>query len=488
MGGKRITWIPIIFFTLVMVAGCGKVQQNSGLGENIAKTTSKLIIGDGAFKIDIPFGQSVEIKLSAIDEEGKSVTNFPVEWNTSNGAITSKGVFTANKPGNGMITVRAFIDGKPQNASLPVNVTADSLVGSYFAVKESFLFQDRIPTKFDSIEPRLLSNALQNEYGSLKNFLATLRDSHLQYVTAEEDRDAEEYRRDSYGGIGQISRRSNTGMFLEFIIPNSPASKAGLKRGDIIYEVDSRSVANLTESETNGLIRGLVGHAVQIKIRRGIQDITLDIQREEIIRKQAYGKNLEAGIGYIRIASITTQTLTDLAAILEDFPSYPRGLIIDLRGTDSGEMGSAVELAGGAFVPPSKTIAWVQRSNSVPYENKSRVDIKIRLPVVLLIDGHTAGPSEIFAAALLENGVATAVGEKSLGDGSSPTKVHLTNGDYLYVTTSEYLTPSKKSLMGSGITPTVIQTISVEDMAAGRDPQLDKAGEELKKSFISVNL
>src|SRR5262249_56677025 len=83
------------------------------------------------------------------------------------------------------------------------------------------------------------------------------------------------------------------------------------------------------------------------------------------------------------------------------------------------------------------------------------------LPLVVLVDHHTASASEIVAAALQDHRRATIVGTHTFGKGVFQEEEPLSNGGALDITVGEYFTPDGRNLggggvkQGAGITPEV---------------------------------
>ena len=95
--------------------------------------------------------------------------------------------------------------------------------------------------------------------------------------------------------------------------------------------------------------------------------------------------------------------------------------------------------------------------------------------MVVLIDRGSASASEILAGALSEYGVATLVGEQSFGKGSVQELVDITSDTSLKVTIARWFTPNGVSISDGGLAPDVEVEITLDDLEAGNDPQLDKA-------------
>ena len=97
------------------------------------------------------------------------------------------------------------------------------------------------------------------------------------------------------------------------------------------------------------------------------------------------------------------------------------------------------------------------------------------IPTVVLINSSSASASEIVAGALHDHKAATLLGEKSFGKGSVQKLVGLTDGSMLKVTVARWYTPSGLNISEKGITPDTTIERTVDDLSAGRDPQLDAA-------------
>jgi carboxyl-terminal processing protease len=101
--------------------------------------------------------------------------------------------------------------------------------------------------------------------------------------------------------------------------------------------------------------------------------------------------------------------------------------------------------------------------------------------MVVLVDAGTASASEIVAGALQDHGRAILVGETTYGKGSVQDWITLDgDGGAVRVTVARWYTPNGRQINEEGLKPDLEVPISEEDIAAGRDPQLDRAVEALQ--------
>jgi carboxyl-terminal processing protease len=92
-------------------------------------------------------------------------------------------------------------------------------------------------------------------------------------------------------------------------------------------------------------------------------------------------------------------------------------------------------------------------------------------PMAVLIDGDTASASEIVAAALQQNDIATLVGTKTFGKGTFQEVIELDGGAALDLTVGEYLTADGSSILNKGVTP----NLRVADTDSDPNRALDRA-------------
>ena len=157
------------------------------------------------------------------------------------------------------------------------------------------------------------------------------------------------------------------------------------------------------------------------------------------------------------------------------------GLVLDLRNNPGGYLNTSVELASD----------WLEKGQLVVKEYHSEKDVTDytssglnrlgSLKTVILVNGGSASASEILSGALKDHNKAILIGEKSFGKGSVQELIALSQGTAVKVTIAKWITPSGKHLDKDGLVPDIEVKLTEEDATAKRDPQLDKALEEVVK-------
>ena len=264
----------------------------------------------------------------------------------------------------------------------------------------------------------------------------------------------------------------------------SAAAKAGLRPGDYVRSIDGQSTRDTTVFEGMRLLRGKAGTKVKLAILRGnaAEPHEIELVREQQPALAIKGRVLPAGTAYLRVGEFTSTTA---AQIRNEVQSLTRGgaarLVIDVRGTAQGDLDLGFE-AARLFVPTGVLGYRQARGQEKQAVSAAAGDGALTLPVAILADNGTAGPAEVFAAALSGNKRASLVGERSLGRAGRQKVVKLPDGAGLLLTHLLYLGPGGVSLHERGVAPDVAVDVPAVDFGVEPtpgDPVLDKAIETL---------
>lgn len=323
-------------------------------------------------------------------------------------------------------------------------------------------------------------------YGAIAGMVQSQKDPYTVFFPPAEATNFESEIEGNFEGVG-MEMGIKAGV-LTVITPlkGSPAEKAGIRSGDKVIQINGKITTDYTIDQAVKIIRGKKGTEVSlVVVREGVTNpIEIKMIRDVInlptIDTKVDQKN---GIFTIKLYSFSAQSASLFRNALRDFVNSKQNkLILDLRGNPGGFLDAAVDMASW-FLPPGKVVVtedYGKGKTQVSEKSKGYNIFNDSLKMVILIDGGSASASEILSGALSEYGKAKLVGTKSFGKGSVQEYIKLNSETALKVTVARWLTPNGKSISEEGLVPDVEVKMTAEDVAAGRDPQMDKAIELLK--------
>ena len=299
-----------------------------------------------------------------------------------------------------------------------------------------------------------------------KGMMAGLDDPYSVYYTEDEFMDLMEETSGEYCGIGaMVSKNMVTGIIsVAKVFKGTPAEEAGLRVGDIFYQVDDVEVT--TDLDLDILVKqhvkGEEGTMVHLKMFRPAAE---DYVEMDVVRRQIEVPTVEYEMkahkaGYIIVSQFDTVTTEQFKSALDDLEGQGmEGLVIDLRGNPGGVLDTAVAMID--YMLPDDLDEYSQEKGKtlvVSTADKNEQGDKfycedghsIDIPTVILIDGNSASASEVFAGAMRDYGRAKLVGTTSFGKGIVQTLLPLGDGSAVKLTTAHYYSPS-----GVGLEPDV---------------------------------
>ena len=319
--------------------------------------------------------------------------------------------------------------------------------------------------------------------GAVKGYVEGLGDEYTEYFTKSEMDEFKSEVQGNYFGIGiyMMQNTKENNIVILYPIEGSPAEKAGLKSGDIIKKVDDTEFTGEDFEKVSTYIKGKEGTKVKIEIERNGESLTFEVERKKIDLYPIKSEILQNNIGYIKVSSFDDDCAKEFKQTYNELNKSNKlnGLIIDLRNNGGGIVDEALDMAD-LILDKDKIELISTNKNGEEEIKKSKSNPVINVPIVVLVNGNTASASEIFAAALKENGKATIVGEKTYGKGVIQELISLRDGSGIKVTIEEYLTPNRNKINKVGITPdkevTLPDTVtSIYNIEKTDDTQLQEA-------------
>jgi carboxyl-terminal processing protease len=319
---------------------------------------------------------------------------------------------------------------------------------------------------------------------TVDGMLKSLGDPYANYFDPKHFQYFNEQTQGSFGGIGVTLGENKKGeAYVVSVIKNTPASRAGIKKGDVFVSIDATSRPKWSSDEVVKRVRGKEGTKVTVGMRREgqAQPIKFTLTREQISVPNVESSIQGGNIGYIRLFTFNAKAADDVKTAIEELKAKgAKAFVLDLRDDPGGLLQAGVDVTS-LFVKDGVVVRVDERGKP---EQKYYVTGKTvtDAPLVVLVNANSASASEIAAGALQDYKRAIIVGVKSFGKGSVQSIHQLTNGGAIKFTTAHYLTPLKRVIDKKGVLPEFIIPMKEELQADPKtDTQLQKAVELLQQ-------
>ncbi len=336
----------------------------------------------------------------------------------------------------------------------------------------------------------------------IRGLLYSVEDPYTDYFNEEQSDEFKDEMKGDFEGIGAVLEKRKKHLYITEVLKKRPAAQSGLLPGDVILEVDEKSVKDETIWETILRIRGEKGTDVTLKIVRNGEVKDIVITRENIhvenVTFEMVGKNLD--IAYFDISQFGDTLNDEFATAYKKFLTYKSdkkisGIILDLRYNGGGYLDGAVNLAS-YFLETDVVVLKIETNKGIESILKSQklsvfsgVKKDTTTPIIILVNGGTASSSEIFTGALQEHKRAIVLGEKTFGKGVVQQIFPLgrASEEFVKITIAKWLTPNEKNVTHENpIIPDERvewdrSEMTDEEFAKEYDPQLEKAIEILEQ-------
>lgn len=296
-----------------------------------------------------------------------------------------------------------------------------------------------------------------------KGIIDGLGDTYAAYYNKEEYQQIKESTSGIFCGIGAyISADTETGI-VSIVKPmkNSPAKKAGIKAGDVIYAVDGKEVTGMEISQVQALVKGEKGSKVKLTLVRDKKEMEVEVTRDEIQEDTVNYRMLPGKIGYVQVTSfeqVTPEQYKKAIAALEK--KGEKGLIIDLRDNGGGLLDAAVTMLDRIL--PKGLVVYSKDKDGNKQEFYAENDDSFEKPLVILVNENSASASEVFSGAIQDKEAGTLIGTQTFGKGIVQSLFDLEDGTGLKMTTAKYYTPKDRNIHGKGLTPDVKAELTKE--------------------------
>lgn len=350
--------------------------------------------------------------------------------------------------------------------------------GTYLANYKKISFMDRYPLILetqDFAEKKLEIGKPENpaEETQINAYLSLYGDKYTRFE-AKADIFSKEFiieeTNTSAFALGsglRINFDKNNDLYISEVIPDMPAEKQGLVRGDIIKSIDGEPV---TEFKSAKNLRGEDGTTVELLIERDGKEVRLTFERvcdtiaSEGVTYRKYGNTL-----YLRLEKIGEFMLEPAKRVLSEnsFDS----LIIDLRNDPGGAISVGMDFAD-LFIDKARLTRYDKNGEITALSTTDGVEYDV--PIAVLVNGKTISAAEMITAFLKQYADTTIIGTKTFGKAIYQQTGFFKGGTLTY--TNGYVTVGDwECYHGIGIEPDIEIDMDGDYIGTEQDVQLDEA-------------
>ena len=308
-------------------------------------------------------------------------------------------------------------------------------------------------------------------------------DPHSSYVDAAAFKASQTPANDDAAMLGLAVTIQNGQLQVISPEDGSPAARAGIRPGDVIFSIDKEPVYDLTLGEAEQKLRGPAGSETQLTLRHGTEKpVDLTLKHEPYKLQTVVGRVEGGNVGYIRIAGFDGGTQAAIAAAVQDLRqkigSKLIGFILDLRNNPGGGFDAAVAVADAFIDRGDIVVIKGRKPTSVKRISATLGDLAKGLPLVALVNGGTAREAELVAGALQDNRRAVLLGSKTFGESSIESVIPLPGNGIIRLTTARFMTPTGRRIQGKGLEPDLtVMPLKLEKLAqSDRRHEVDLRG------------
>ncbi|MDD5288160.1 MAG: S41 family peptidase [Dehalococcoidales bacterium] len=305
------------------------------------------------------------------------------------------------------------------------------------------------------VEPAKLDDKTLTE-GAIKGMVDAIDDPYTAYMSKEmADMSTSDFQ-GQFEGIGAtVGVDESDRVIIIAPFEDSPADKAGILPGDVVLEVDGKSMSGLTPNDAVVMIRGPKGTTVKLTVLHPntTEQVVIEIVRATIDLNSVRFE-MKGDIAYIKITQFTERTDEELIPCLKTISQNgAKGIIIDLRNNPGGLLDTVVSNVSH-FVKSGAVVHVVDRDGNKTTSSVKSVTPKILdIPMVVMVNQYSASGSEVLSGALQDYGRALIAGTTTYGKGSVNTLTRLSDGSAIYITIARWQTPNEHLIEGKGIQP-----------------------------------
>lgn len=304
--------------------------------------------------------------------------------------------------------------------------------------------------------------------GAIDGMYKKTGDPYTTYLDDDSSTILEDSLNGNYTGFGiQILKAESGELIIDEVFKDTPASNAGIQKGDIIRKVEDLEVTSENRDEVVDKIKSSKKVNMTLESNGTIEEVSIESSNimVPVTSSKVFNHNGH-NIGYISLSVFNDTADIQFSNDLNDIEGQGiDSLVIDLRGNSGGYLQIAENITE-SFLEKGKLVYSLEsKGNTEKFLDKTSEHRTY--PIAVLINRGSASASEILASALKYSYGATLVGTNSYGKGKVQEKSELTDGTSVKVTTAMWLTPNGDCIDGKGLTPDVSVSLDTENATKG---------------------
>ena len=321
--------------------------------------------------------------------------------------------------------------------------------------------------------------------GAISGMVKGLGNKFTYYQTEEEYQESLQSGKSDYVGIGvHLTYDEETDVIRVLgTMPDSPAEKAGIRGGDLIFQVDDLIITADTYYDGVNNIRGEEGTDVKIRVKRGDEILEFTITRQKIQENNVTSEIID-GIGYIRIFAFDNDIYKQFRTAYDEIANQGiSGLVIDLRNNPGGYVDDTLKILD-MFVGQEDVLRLVDKNGKEKVYSTTDTE-NINIPLAVIVNQNSASASEIFASIVMDLNRGEVFGTQTYGKGVVQYVLRIKDHGSIDCVAAQYFTPSGVVIQDNGITPTHVIEVDEEYknntfIPRDKDAQLQGALEYIK--------
>lgn len=300
----------------------------------------------------------------------------------------------------------------------------------------------------DEVDPgTLMKIGIDAMLNSLDPYTNYISESQVQSYRISDD--------DRYQGIGTSFMVQGDRVYISAPLSGGPAHESGLRDGDELLKVNGVPVKGKSADEIYAIVRGVSGTEVGLEVKKyGSSEVQeLSIKRDEVnIPNVPFSGFVSDGVGYINLTTFTDKAGANISKALKKMKNEDenmQGLIIDLRENGGGLLREAIAICS-IFLPKGEEIVTTKGKNKdkdFSYKTFGTPE-ELEMPIVVLVNDHSASASEIVSGVLQDMDRAVILGQRSYGKGLVQNFFEVGYNSRVKVTISKYYVPSGRCIQG----------------------------------------